>query len=209
MVGSLLSALALALCAVSATADLLLDRQGTASLSDLTCGRTSYTKTEVDAAVAEGCRLYAAGDQVGSGKYPHRYNNFEGLVFAASGPYQEFPILQSGSVYTGRSPGPDRVVFNPNYQGSCVYVGAITHTGASGNGFVPCLETSAGGATASSSTNRPTASSSRSSTATPTRSGATSTSTSTASAGTNAAAPGLSGGSQGAVVGAVVGLLLL
>ena len=100
---SLLSTLALALYAAAATANAaaLEPRQGTAGLSNVTCGRASYTKQQVDAAVAEGCRLHAAGDQLGSSKYPHRFNNREGLVFAVAGPYQEFPILASGAVYSG------------------------------------------------------------------------------------------------------------
>lgn len=61
-----------------------------------------------------------------------------GFNFAVSGPYQEFPILQNGNVYTGGSPGADRVVFNTNG----AYAGAITHTGASGNNFVGCSGTS-------------------------------------------------------------------
>ncbi|KAK4162428.1 Ribonuclease/ribotoxin [Cladorrhinum sp. PSN259] len=117
--------------------------QGTTSISSVSCGSKSYTKQQVDEAVAEGCRLYAAGQQLGNSKYPHKYNNFENLVFAASGPYQEFPIV-SGGAYSGGSPGADRVVFSPSYQGSCVYVGAMTHTGASGNSFLSCSEKSAG-----------------------------------------------------------------
>jgi hypothetical protein len=68
--------------------------------------------------------------------HSHQYNNYEGFNFPVSGPYQEFPIKSSG-VYTGGSPGPDRVVFNTNGQ----YAGAITHTGASGNNFVGCSGT--------------------------------------------------------------------
>jgi hypothetical protein len=222
---NLISALTLALCAAAATADSLglLPRQGTASLSNVTCGRTSYTKQQVDAAVAEGCRLHAAGEQLGSSKYPHKFNNREGLVFAAAGPYQEFPILESG-VYAGsksftiyskardgadisaEAPGPDRVVFNPSYQGSCVYVGAMTHTDAADrNAFVSCLEVSAGGSAGA------TTSSSRTSTATSTstKSGASSTSSRTATATPNAAAPGLAGMGQGVAAGVVAWLLLL
>jgi hypothetical protein len=99
---SLLSTLVLALYAAAAAANVTLEpRQGTAALSNVTCGRASYTKQQVDAAVAGGCRLHAEGDQLGSGNYPHRFNNREGLVFAVSGPYQEFPILASGAVYSG------------------------------------------------------------------------------------------------------------
>lgn len=69
-----------------------------------------------------------------------------------AGPYQEFPIMANGAIYSGGmaflevemtrhvltpiagSPGPDRVVINT----SCRQAGAITHTGASGNNFVIC-----------------------------------------------------------------------
>lgn len=97
------STLALALYyAVAATADPALEtRQGTSSLSEVTCGRSVYSKQQVDLAVAEGCRLYAAPSSQRPNNYPHKFNNFEGLTFAAAGPYQEFPILASGSVYSG------------------------------------------------------------------------------------------------------------
>jgi ribonuclease T1 len=66
--------------------------------------------------------------------YPHTYNDYEGFDFPVDGPYQEFPILSSFEVYTGGSPGADRVIFNE--QGD--YAGLITHTGASGDDFVAC-----------------------------------------------------------------------
>jgi len=75
--------------------------QGTASLNSITCGSTKYTRKQVDEATGEGCRLFAAGQQVGTNNYPHQFNNREALVFAASGPYQEFPIVSGGN-YTGR-----------------------------------------------------------------------------------------------------------
>ncbi|CAK1365038.1 uncharacterized protein RHO25_009900 [Cercospora beticola] len=102
------------------------------------CGSFSYSSGAVSAALNQGYRYYQNGQQVGSNDYPHQYNNREGFNFAVSGPYQEFPILQSGNVYTGGSPGPDRVVFNTAGR----YAGAITHTGASGNNFVGCSGTS-------------------------------------------------------------------
>ncbi|KAK3990913.1 Ribonuclease/ribotoxin [Cladorrhinum sp. PSN332] len=118
--------------------------QGTSSISSISCGSKTYTKQQVDDATAEGCRLFASNQQIGNNKYPHRFNNFENLVFATSGPYQEFPIVSNGN-YSGGSPGADRIVFNPNYQGGCVYVGSMTHTGAAtNNGFVTCSEKSAG-----------------------------------------------------------------
>ena len=101
---SLISALILALSAAVATAadpPRLEPRQGTASLSTLSCASTIYTKLQVDAAVAEACRLYAAGKQIGSRLYPHTFNNAERLTFAVAGPYQEFPILSSGAIYAG------------------------------------------------------------------------------------------------------------
>lgn len=98
-----LPTLTLALYALVATASPtspLETRQGT-TLGSLTCGTTSYTKKQVDDAVAEGCRLYASREQLGTSKYPHQFNNREALVFAASGPYQEFPILEGGRLYSG------------------------------------------------------------------------------------------------------------
>ncbi|KAK5631752.1 hypothetical protein RRF57_007466 [Xylaria bambusicola] len=71
---------------------------------------------------------------IGSNDYPHQYNNYEGFDFPDKGPWYEFPILSSGSAYTGGQPGADRVVFN--YAGE--FQDAITHTGASGNNFVGC-----------------------------------------------------------------------
>ncbi|KAF9700370.1 hypothetical protein EKO04_002046 [Ascochyta lentis] len=65
--------------------------------------------------------------------YPHKYNNYEGFDFLVGGTYFEFPLKTSG-VYTGGSPGADRVVVN----GSGARAGEITHTGASGNNFVAC-----------------------------------------------------------------------
>ncbi|KAG8419417.1 hypothetical protein J3458_004285 [Metarhizium acridum] len=70
--------------------------------------------------------------------YPHRYNNYEGFDFPVDGPYNEFPILKSGRIYSGGSPGPDRVVISDG----CDLAGVITHTGASGNNFVACSGTS-------------------------------------------------------------------
>jgi ribonuclease len=65
----------------------------------------------------------------------YRYNDYEGFSFPVSGPYYEFPILSSEQVYSGGSPGADRVVFNGNGD----LAGLITHTGASGNNFLQCV----------------------------------------------------------------------
>ncbi|EMR69106.1 hypothetical protein MGN70_008390 [Eutypa lata] len=99
-----------------------------------TCGTTCYWQTSVDEAVDAGYDLFQSGDTVGSNDYPHTFNNREGFDFAVSGPYQEFPILDSFDPYTGGDPSTDRVVFNENGE----YAGSITHTGASGNNFVAC-----------------------------------------------------------------------
>lgn len=104
---NLISSLTLALYAVAAAANSSLEaRQGTTSLIGVTCGSTTYTKQQVDAAVAEGCRLHGFGRQLGDNRYPHQFNNREGLVFAAAGPYQEFPILANRLLYAGSSTHP-------------------------------------------------------------------------------------------------------
>lgn len=46
--------------------------------------------------------------------YPHQYNDYEGFDFPVSGPWYEYPILSSFQVYTGGSPGADRIIFNDN-----------------------------------------------------------------------------------------------
>ncbi|CAI6090156.1 hypothetical protein V2G26_006352 [Clonostachys chloroleuca] len=103
-----------------------------------TCGSNNYSASQVSAAADAACQYYQDGTTAGSSSYPHRYNNYEGFEFKGlSGPFQEFPIKTSG-VYTGGSPGADRVVITED----CQFAGAITHTGASGNNFVACDGTS-------------------------------------------------------------------
>ena len=99
-----------------------------------TCGDVCYYQSTIDAAVNEGYSLYESGETEGSDDYPHTYNDYEGFDFPVSGPYEEFPILDTFRVYSGGSPGPDRVVFNEDGE----LAGVITHTGASGNDFVQC-----------------------------------------------------------------------
>lgn len=82
----------------------------------------------------QGYGYYEDGTTVGSDEYPHQYEDYEGFTFPDAGPYYEFPILSDEEVYTGGSPGADRVVFT----GSGTYEGVITHTGASGNDFLQC-----------------------------------------------------------------------
>ncbi|KAJ5513846.1 hypothetical protein N7463_003398 [Penicillium fimorum] len=97
-----------------------------------TCGTVCYTSSAISAAQEAGYKLESTNDDVND--YPHEYHNYEDFDFPVSGTYYEFPILSSGKVYTGSSPGADRVVFN----GSNKLAGVITHTGASGNNFVAC-----------------------------------------------------------------------
>ncbi|KAL5357624.1 Ribonuclease/ribotoxin [Aspergillus floccosus] len=99
-----------------------------------TCGSVCYTSSAVSSAQSAGYKMYASGETVGSNDYPHVYNNYEGFDFPVSGTYYEWPILSSGAIYSGGSPGADRVVFNEDDQ----LAGVITHTGASGNNFVSC-----------------------------------------------------------------------
>ncbi|KAI1313174.1 Ribonuclease/ribotoxin [Xylaria venustula] len=104
-----------------------------------TCGSTYYTATQVNQAAQKAYSDYKAGSPVlkAPSGYPHTYNNYEGFSFPVAGPYLEFPLLSSG-VFTGGSPGADRVIINT----SAKLAGAITHTGASGNDFVGCSGTS-------------------------------------------------------------------
>jgi hypothetical protein len=100
-----------------------------------TCANVCYWQSDIDDAVSKGYSLYQSGKTLGSDKYPHEYNDYEGFDFPVSGPWYEFPILSSFQVYSGGSPGPDRVIFNEDGD----YAGVITHTGASGDDFVACV----------------------------------------------------------------------
>ncbi|PTB37259.1 hypothetical protein M441DRAFT_175802 [Trichoderma asperellum CBS 433.97] len=97
-----------------------------------------YGDAQVAAAANQACTLFRSGKVVGSNKYPHKFNNGEKFKFhGVAGPYQEFPIIKTGAIYNGGSPGPDRVVINS----ACTVAGLITHNGASGNKFVACSGT--------------------------------------------------------------------
>ncbi|KAL9110096.1 MAG: hypothetical protein Q9227_005289 [Pyrenula ochraceoflavens] len=101
-----------------------------------TCGSVCYWQSDIDDALQKGYSLEQSGGKAGtgSGAYPHEYENYEGFDLPVSGPYYEFPILNTFKVYTGGEPGPDRVVFNSRGQ----FADLVTHTGASGNDFVEC-----------------------------------------------------------------------
>ncbi|KAI8293113.1 Extracellular guanyl-specific ribonuclease [Colletotrichum sp. SAR 10_98] len=106
--------------------------------TEISCGQTEYTLTEVRSAADAACQHVEDGTTAGSSSYPHTYRNQEGLDFnGVEGPFVEFPMKTSG-VYKGGKPGADRVIINEN----CVLAGQITHTGANGNAFVGCEGTS-------------------------------------------------------------------
>ncbi|CAE6502595.1 unnamed protein product [Rhizoctonia solani] len=156
---TLLALSALALAIPTPTKSSTLFNRTVSGAAGANCGKNTFTATEVEAAAAAAASHAAAGSQIGKNKYPHRFNNREGMltmpkytasypitVFLILGfefqsncnpPFLEFPIFNS-KVYTGGSPGPDRVVIG-NLSGSDSAVcGVITHTGASGNGFLQC-----------------------------------------------------------------------
>ncbi|KAI6591377.1 hypothetical protein MCOR06_004651 [Pyricularia oryzae] len=111
MIG-LKSTLILALAAFSAAASIDSAVISRRQASGVTCGNNNYSSNQVQAAVDRGCSLFASGST-------------------------EFPILNN-KVYTGGSPGADRVAFTTKNDGTCTFAGAMTHTGASGNNFVSC-----------------------------------------------------------------------
>ncbi|KAF3018822.1 hypothetical protein G7054_g9615 [Neopestalotiopsis clavispora] len=98
------------------------------------CGSVCYWQEDIDEALAKGYSLQKSGSDIND--YPHQYNNYEGFSFPTSAPWYEFPILSSYAVYTGGSPGADRVIFD----GKGNFDALITHTGASGNNFVACTK---------------------------------------------------------------------
>ncbi|KAK1589823.1 Ribonuclease/ribotoxin [Colletotrichum navitas] len=103
----------------------------------ITCGSTTYSAAQVNAASNAACNHVRAGTVTRRTPYPHRYDNNEGFNFQVPGPYYEFPLKASG-IYHGRNPGPDRVIINA----SCEQAGQVTHQGSTGSGFVGCSGTS-------------------------------------------------------------------
>ena len=95
--------------------------------------------------------LIHASIRAGS-EYPQVFANTEGIGFTfcpnhPSGSLREFPILQNNRIFAaGNAPGPDRVIYSATGQGAnghpnvFKYCGAITHTGAAGNLFLPCVD---------------------------------------------------------------------
>lgn len=101
-----------------------------------TCGSTCYWTSDVTAALDQAIQLQSNHQTLGEDQYPHEYYDDEGFDFPVAGPYYEFPILHDYQVYSGGSPGADRVVFN----GQGDLAGLITHTGSSDDGFNECTK---------------------------------------------------------------------
>lgn len=108
---SLRSALVLVLCAVFAPSaaaqpdsQLLDKRQAAGAPRAVTCGTTSYSRAQLEAAITEACTLKKRGKTLSASNnnyYPKKFNNREKLAFAiGKNTYQEFPILSSG-LYAG------------------------------------------------------------------------------------------------------------
>ncbi|KAK0205383.1 guanyl-specific ribonuclease C2 [Desarmillaria ectypa] len=96
----------------------------------VTCGDNPYTPTAVRNAINNGHAYLNSPIDT----YPHLYKNYEGLIMRCAGTvHNEFPIHYNG-LYTGGSPGADRVVFD----NAGNYCAVMTHTGATGNDFVAC-----------------------------------------------------------------------
>jgi hypothetical protein len=67
------------------------------------CGKNDYTTKQITAAVSAGCQYWQDKKTVGSDKYPHKYNDYEGFDFGGvDGPYLEFPILEKGVYSKGK-----------------------------------------------------------------------------------------------------------
>ena len=65
-----------------------------------TCGNNYYSADQLSQAAQAGYSDYQSGAGAGGSTYPHKYNDYEGFNFPVSGPYEEFPILESG-IYNG------------------------------------------------------------------------------------------------------------
>jgi len=110
-----------------------------AGITGVDCDGYTFTPAQVTAAASAALSHLNAGTQVGSGNYPHQYNNREGFTFnsGCKAPYYESPIFRD-HVFTGGDPGPDRVVVGSWDGTNAAFCDGITHYGASGNNFLQC-----------------------------------------------------------------------
>ncbi|KAL7271438.1 hypothetical protein RUND412_005807 [Rhizina undulata] len=116
--------------------------QSVSGVTAVDCDGYAISKSAVQSAAQAALDHLNAGTQVGSGNYPHQYNDYEGFKFNAgcNAPYYEFPVLKS-SVYTGGAPGCDRVVIGSWDGKNSAFCDSITHCGASDNKFLQCSNT--------------------------------------------------------------------
>ncbi|TBU63710.1 ribonuclease T1 [Dichomitus squalens] len=91
------------------------------------CAGTEYSSSDILNAINEAL-------DGGASDYPHEYHDYEGFSFpSCSGTFYEYPIQQD-DVYTGGSPGADRVIYDEDGD----FCACLTHTGASGDDFLEC-----------------------------------------------------------------------
>ncbi|KAG9125326.1 hypothetical protein FRC07_008087 [Ceratobasidium sp. 392] len=115
-------------------------KRAISGLADASCNEISFTADQIAAAASEAVDHIARGTDVGNNNYPHVFNNRERLTFneGCKSPFFEFPLFTS-KVYTGGSPGPDRVVVGSVNGTDAAFCGVMTHTGApQRNGFILC-----------------------------------------------------------------------
>ncbi|KAL1633576.1 hypothetical protein SLS58_011028 [Diplodia intermedia] len=96
------------------------------------CDGVDYSKADIENAASLALELAKKGRTIGNDKYPHIHNNRDRFDFPhASLPYLEFPLLQKGKTYDGRSPGAERVVIGSVADdfGSAVYCACVTRSG--------------------------------------------------------------------------------
>jgi len=71
----------------------------------------------------------------GASDYPHQYRDDEGFDFpTCRGEFFEFPLESGGKVFTGGSPGADRVIYDEDGD----FCACLTHSGESDDGFAEC-----------------------------------------------------------------------
>ncbi|KAH9944182.1 ribonuclease T1 [Epithele typhae] len=91
------------------------------------CAGTSYSSQDISEAIEEA-------EDGGASDYPHQYHDYEGFSFpSCSGKFFEYPLEQD-NVYTGGSPGADRVIYDEDSN----FCACLTHTGASNDDFLEC-----------------------------------------------------------------------
>ncbi|KAI0361369.1 ribonuclease T1 [Trametes cingulata] len=119
---SVIFALASTLLVTSATARVARRQSGGCE-----CGSKHYTESDIFNAIDEAL-------DGGASDYPHQYHDFEGFSFpSCAGEFFEYP-LEHNRVYTGGSPGADRVIYDEDGD----FCACLTHTGASGDDFLEC-----------------------------------------------------------------------